>query len=43
VATRVFRDDDRRALDVFPAPGPAPAPVHVFIHGGYWHRRHSMM
>src|SRR3989449_6984621 len=25
-------------LDVFPAPGPEPAPVHVFIHGGYWHR-----
>src|SRR2546426_9535361 len=27
-------------LDVFPAPGSAPAPVHVFIHGGYWHRLH---
>ncbi|MGH7276070.1 MAG: alpha/beta hydrolase [Candidatus Rokuibacteriota bacterium] len=26
------------ALDIFPAPGPGPAPVHVFIHGGYWHR-----
>ena len=25
-------------LDVFPADGPGPAPVHVFIHGGYWHR-----
>jgi arylformamidase len=25
-------------LDVFPAAGPAPAPVHVFVHGGYWHR-----
>jgi len=25
-------------LDVFAAPGSAPAPVHVFIHGGYWHR-----
>src|SRR5438445_156719 len=25
-------------LDVFPAPGSGPAPVHVFIHGGYWHR-----
>jgi arylformamidase len=25
-------------LDIFPAPGSAPAPVHVFIHGGYWHR-----
>jgi arylformamidase len=25
-------------LDVFPARGSAPAPVHVFIHGGYWHR-----
>src|SRR2546425_774939 len=25
-------------LDVFPAPGSAPVPVHVFIHGGYWHR-----
>lgn len=25
-------------LDIFPAPGPGPAPVHVFIHGGYWHR-----
>src|SRR2546426_3426817 len=25
-------------LDVFPAPGSPPAPVHVFIHGGYWHR-----
>src|SRR5207245_9760578 len=25
-------------LDVFPAPGSTPAPVHVFIHGGYWHR-----
>ncbi len=25
-------------LDVFLAPGPAPAPVHVFVHGGYWHR-----
>jgi arylformamidase len=25
-------------LDVFPAEGAGPAPVHVFIHGGYWHR-----
>src|SRR5262249_56748569 len=25
-------------LDVFPAAGSAPAPIHVFIHGGYWHR-----
>jgi arylformamidase len=25
-------------LDIFPADGPGPAPVHVFIHGGYWHR-----
>jgi hypothetical protein len=25
-------------LDVFPAARPGPAPVHVFIHGGYWHR-----
>jgi len=31
-------------LDVFPAPGtgpapgPGPAPVHIFVHGGYWHR-----
>ena len=25
-------------LDVFPAAGAAPAPIHVFIHGGYWHR-----
>ncbi|MBI2493135.1 MAG: alpha/beta hydrolase [Candidatus Rokubacteria bacterium] len=25
-------------LDVFPAAGAGPAPVHVFIHGGYWHR-----
>src|SRR5207237_490580 len=27
-------------LDVFPASGaaPGPAPVHVFVHGGYWHR-----
>jgi arylformamidase len=25
-------------LDVFPAAGPGPAPVHVFVHGGYWHR-----
>lgn len=25
-------------LDVFPAPGGGPAPVHVFLHGGYWHR-----
>lgn len=24
-------------LDVFPAPAPG-APIHVFIHGGYWHR-----
>ncbi len=24
-------------LDVFPARG-GPAPVHVFVHGGYWHR-----
>ena len=24
--------------DIFPAAGPGPAPVHVFIHGGYWHR-----
>src|SRR2546427_4880806 len=28
-------------LDVFPAPGSPPAPVHVFIHGGYWHRLHQ--
>jgi arylformamidase len=25
-------------LDVFPAARPGPVPVHVFIHGGYWHR-----
>jgi arylformamidase len=25
-------------LDVFPAARPGPAPVHVFVHGGYWHR-----
>jgi arylformamidase len=25
-------------LDIFPAAGPGPAPIHVFIHGGYWHR-----
>jgi arylformamidase len=25
-------------LDVFPAARPDPAPVHVFVHGGYWHR-----
>jgi arylformamidase len=25
-------------LDVFPAARPGAAPVHVFIHGGYWHR-----
>ena len=25
-------------LDVFPAAGPQPAPIHVFVHGGYWHR-----
>ena len=25
-------------LDVFLPDGPGPAPVHVFIHGGYWHR-----
>src|SRR3989442_3961038 len=25
-------------VDVFAAVGPAPAPVHVFLHGGYWHR-----
>ena len=25
-------------LDVFPAAGTAPAPIHVFVHGGYWHR-----
>jgi arylformamidase len=25
-------------LDVFPAGGSRPAPVHVFVHGGYWHR-----
>jgi arylformamidase len=25
-------------LDVFPAERATPAPVHVFIHGGYWHR-----
>jgi arylformamidase len=25
-------------LDIFPADGSGPAPVHVFIHGGYWHR-----
>src|SRR2546422_3072741 len=24
-------------LDVFPARS-APGPVHVFVHGGYWHR-----
>src|SRR2546422_8392713 len=24
-------------LDVFPAKN-GPAPVHVFVHGGYWHR-----
>ncbi len=25
-------------LDIFPADGPGAAPIHVFIHGGYWHR-----
>ena len=25
-------------LDVFPAAGATPAPIHVFVHGGYWHR-----
>lgn len=25
-------------LDVFPAARREPAPVHVFVHGGYWHR-----
>ena len=25
-------------LDIFPAEGSTPAPIHVFIHGGYWHR-----
>ena len=25
-------------LDVFPADGRGPAPIHVFVHGGYWHR-----
>lgn len=25
-------------LDVFPAERATPAPIHVFIHGGYWHR-----
>lgn len=25
-------------LDVFPASDAGPAPVHVFVHGGYWHR-----
>lgn len=25
-------------LDIFPPAGRTPAPVHVFIHGGYWHR-----
>src|SRR5882762_450260 len=25
-------------LDIFPAEPATPAPVHVFIHGGYWHR-----
>jgi len=25
-------------LDVFPAARPEPAPIHVFVHGGYWHR-----
>jgi arylformamidase len=25
-------------LDIFPAAMEAPAPVHVFFHGGYWHR-----
>ena len=25
-------------LDIFPTNDQRPAPVHVFIHGGYWHR-----
>jgi arylformamidase len=25
-------------LDVFPAARTEPAPIHVFVHGGYWHR-----
>jgi len=25
-------------LDVFPAVTAAVAPIHVFFHGGYWHR-----
>lgn len=25
-------------LDIFPARVTRPAPIHVFIHGGYWHR-----
>jgi len=25
-------------FDIFPAERSTPAPIHVFIHGGYWHR-----
>ncbi|OGK97052.1 MAG: hypothetical protein A3E31_17850 [Candidatus Rokubacteria bacterium RIFCSPHIGHO2_12_FULL_73_22] len=33
-----YGDRPGETLDVFPAPGAGPAPVHVFVHGGYWHR-----
>jgi len=33
-----FGSHPGETLDVFPAAGPRPVPVHVFIHGGYWHR-----
>ena len=25
-------------LDIFPGQGSRPAPIHIFVHGGYWHR-----
>ncbi|HSE94743.1 MAG TPA: alpha/beta hydrolase, partial [Methylomirabilota bacterium] len=34
-----YGDHSGETLDVFPAAGSGAAPLHVFIHGGYWHRQ----
>lgn len=35
-----YGEGERRAIDLYLPPGVADPPVLVFVHGGYWQRRH---
>jgi arylformamidase len=35
-----YGEGERRAIDVYRPPGVTDPPVLVFVHGGYWQRRH---